>query len=129
MKAPATTAMTANTPSLTRIDLGRCMSAPLVEVVRSNQWVARGVRAGHLPDGATPLQLKFRQIALESRSSEEGAVQAAQRQIDDDAQVGVVATNPFLQRFVRERIRRKQTQRPSEGRASVGQRTKEGRNR
>src|SRR5829696_374412 len=123
MNAPATTAMTVNTASWMRIRLGTRMSGPLVKVVGGDERIAAGVGAGHLADGAAPLHFHCGQLALEPCSGEERRVEAAQREVDDGRQVAVVPAHPVLQRFVRERIRRKDAQRTGQRRTGVGQRT------
>src|SRR3984885_6568905 len=103
MTAPATTLTTANTSSWILIRLVSMTSAPLIEVIGDNQRVAgvvraaRGARAGHLADGAAPLQLELGQVALEPGTGEKGCVQPAQRQVDDGRQVRVVAAHPFAE--------------------------------
>src|ERR1700733_10688638 len=95
--------ITTKTTSWIFVCLVSCItSAPLVEVVGHNQRIAGVVgaatraRAGHLADGAAPLQLQFRQIALEPGAGEQRRVEAAEGQIDDSSQVGVSAGVPFL---------------------------------
>ena len=76
------------------------MSGPLIPAVRNDQRVAGafggacGARAGHLADRAAPLHLQPGQIALPPGSGEDALVDPAQRQVDDQRQVGVVAADP-----------------------------------
>ena len=103
------------------------MSRPLIPAIRLEQRVTarwRDVmvaRAWHLADGAAPEQLHPRQIALEPCSGEEPLVDAAQRHVDDQRQIRVVASNPVGQRLFRERERRQEAERPGERRPGVGQ--------
>src|SRR5262249_47815514 len=61
---PATAEITAKTDNVIIVRRCKRISRPLIELVRSNQRVARGVGAGHHPEGAAPLHLEFGQIAL-----------------------------------------------------------------
>src|SRR6201996_417615 len=63
-------------------------------VVGRDQRIYRGVRAGHLADGAAPLHLEFGKISFPLRPGEETAVQTAQSQVDDERDVGEVAPKP-----------------------------------
>src|SRR5215510_9739354 len=81
-----------------------CVDAlrPLIPAVRNGQRVSRieraagGARAGELTDGAAPLQLKLGQIALPPGAGENGGVDAAEREVDDRRQVGIVTPLPLL---------------------------------
>src|SRR3954465_4234724 len=63
-------------------------------VIGSDHRVACGVRAAHLADRAAPLQFEFGEIAFPPRPGEQAAVDPAQRQIDDQSDVGEVAAEP-----------------------------------
>src|ERR1700750_2740835 len=99
-----------------RIRLVKIMSGPLVPTVRDGQRVTECVRvarrawAGQLADGAAPLQLQPSQIALPARSGEYPRVDAAERHVDDEGKIGVVAAHPCLNLLFRERERGKETQ-------------------
>src|ERR1700674_2287005 len=103
---------------------------PLVPAVRDGQRVARveratgGARAGVLADGATPLQLQLGQVALPLGAGEESRVDAAEREVDDRRQVGVVTALPFLDGLVRKWEGGNQAERSRQARAGVGQRLK-----
>src|SRR5712671_5034335 len=83
--------------------LGRCMLGPLIEVVRHDKRIHRGVGAGELPDGPSPLQFELGEVALPPGAGEEGRVEPAQREVDDRGEVGVVAAIPLGERVLRER--------------------------
>src|SRR6478736_3165738 len=92
--------LTAITVTVARIDSwihtdrgSRTMSVRSPAVGR-DQRVARGVRAWHLTDRATPLHLEFGEVALPSRSREQSGVQPAQGQIDHQGDVGEVTPEP-----------------------------------
>src|ERR1044072_6161820 len=103
MMPKATTARMLKTSSWMTICRVSRMSRPLIPAIRLEQRIAsrrRDVvvaRAGHLADGAAPEQLQPRQIAPEPCSGEEPLVDTAQRHVDDQGQVCVVAPNPVGQ--------------------------------
>src|ERR1700744_1073588 len=107
----------------------RCsISAPLIEMVGDDQGVtgvvlaACGAGAGHLPDGAAPLQLKLGQVALEPGAREKPRVEPTQRQVDDRRQVRVVAAHPVAECRCGERECSEEAQRAGQRRTGVGQR-------
>src|SRR6202034_581041 len=89
-------AMPAKAPSWMVVFLPNRMSWPLIEVVGSNQRVTGRVGAGNLTDGSAPLQFELGQLALEETAGEEIRVQPTQCQVDDDADVQVVAPHDFF---------------------------------
>src|SRR3981081_1470395 len=82
---------------------------PLVPAARDGQRAAGavrraapGARAGELADGAAPLQLQPGQIALPPGAGEDRGVDAAEREVDDRRQVGVITPLPFFVGLVRQ---------------------------
>src|ERR1700739_2310518 len=122
MIAPATRAMIAQSTSWILIRLSKYMSGRLVEVVGNDKGIARGVGAWRLPDGAAPLQLQFGEVALPPSAGEQRRVQAAQREVDDERQVRIVAAKRLGDGFLIEREGGQQAQRPGHCGTSVGQR-------
>src|SRR5882724_2803270 len=98
MAVADTSAITTKTTSWTLIVRVSNMSGPLIEVVGRDQWIARGVGARHLADGAAPLEFQFGQPSLKTGAGEEVGIEPAQRQVRDDGLVGVVTALPFRQR-------------------------------
>src|ERR1700756_3921092 len=121
MTATATTAMLANTTNWILVRLVRCMSRALVEMVGNSQRVARGIGAGQLADGATPLQLQLCQLALKESAGQEGRIEPAQCQVDDRGQIRVVAPEPFIERRLGEREGCVEIQRTGQRRSGIGQ--------
>src|ERR1700730_4231801 len=101
---------------------------PLVQAVRDGQriasdgWGACGARAGVLADGSAPLQLYLGQMALKPGAGEYSLVDAAEREVDDRGQIGVVAALEVLERFVREWEGGQQGQRSCQAGSGVGER-------
>src|ERR1700704_4568180 len=102
---------------------------PLVPAIRNGQRVAGavrraapGARAGELADGAAPLQLQPGQIALPPGAGEESCIDAAEREVDDRRQVGVITPLPFFDGFVRKWESENPAERSCQARAGVGER-------
>src|SRR5262245_22306366 len=106
-----------------------CVDAlrPLIPAVRNGQGISRveraasGARAGELTDCSAPLQLELGQVALPPRAGEDGCVDAAEREVDDRRQVGVVTPLPLFDGFVRKWEGGNPAQGPCQARAGVGE--------
>src|SRR5262245_27251555 len=111
-----------------RIRRVKIMSGPLIPSIGNQQRVAQRARATcrararQLADSAAPLQLQPRQIALPPCSGEESGVDPAERQVDDQGQIGVVATLPGEDLLFGERERGQEAQRTRQRRTRVGKR-------
>src|SRR5271169_1745615 len=101
---PAMTVITVKIANWILTHLLWLISGPLIPAIGRHQRIARGVRAGHYADGAAPLHLQLGQVAFPAGAGEKPSVEAAQGQIDDRGEVGVVAANPVLDRLLRPRI-------------------------
>src|ERR1700761_5580230 len=101
---------TVKTASLIRTRRSKCTLGPLVELVGERQRIALGVGAGLLADRAPPLHLQLGQLPLESGAGEKRGVKPAQRQIQDEGQIGEVTTEPIGDRLLVPRESRQKAQ-------------------
>src|SRR5215217_791250 len=126
--ATVTSATTVKTVSWILTRRVKCMLGPLIPPVGDDQRIAgavraaRHARAGELADGSAPLQLELGQIALPPGAGEDSLVDAAEREVDDGGQIGVVTALEVFEGFVRKGKGGKQAQGSRQAGAGVGQR-------
>src|SRR3954452_20171893 len=90
MTASAASVMTAKSPSCSHIRRDNLSMLVAVPVIGRDQRIASGVRTRHLDDRAPPLQLERGKIPPPRRPGEQAAVEPAQREVDDQGDVGEV---------------------------------------
>src|SRR5258708_35444198 len=98
---PAMTVTTEKIANWTLTPLLRRISGPVIAPRGRYQGIARGVGRGQHADGAAPLHLQLGQVAFPAGACEHPSIEAAQGQIEDRAEVGIVAANPVLDRLLR----------------------------